>query len=59
MLEELEQDVTTNKLYLSPRLSDAGRRNYEQLLRAAIQKGDEVSLANSLDAPGMQLEVQN
>jgi len=48
MLEELEQDVAANKLYLSPRLSDAGRRNYEKLLRSAIQNGDDVSLANSL-----------
>jgi len=48
MLNELEQDVASNKLYLSPRLNDAGRRNYENLLRSAIQKGDDVSLANSL-----------
>jgi hypothetical protein len=48
MLDELEQDVTANKLYLSPRLNDAGHRNYEKLLRSAIQNGDDVSLANSL-----------
>lgn len=48
MLDELEQDVTANKLYLSPRLSDASRRNYEKLLRSAVQNGDDVSLANSL-----------
>lgn len=48
MLDELEQDVTANKLYLSQRLNDAGRRNYEKLLRSAIQNGDDVSLANSL-----------
>lgn len=48
MLDELAQDVASNKLYLSPRLNDAGRRNYEKLLRSAIQNGDDVSLANSL-----------
>lgn len=48
MLDKLQQDVTANKLYLSPRLSDAGRRNYEKLLRLAIQNGEDVSLANSL-----------
>ena len=48
MLDELEQDVASNKLYLSPRLNDAGRRNYENLMRSAIQKGDDISLANSL-----------
>lgn len=48
MLDELEQDVASNKLYSSPRLNDAGRRNYENSLRSAIQKGDDVSLANSL-----------
>ncbi|MCJ7791157.1 MAG: hypothetical protein MUP49_01895 [Dehalococcoidia bacterium] len=48
MLDELEQDVASNKLYISPRLNDAGRRNYEKLLRSAMQNGDDVSLANSL-----------
>ena len=48
MLEELAQDVTSNKLYISPRLNNDGRRNYEKLLRSAIQSGDDVSLANSL-----------
>lgn len=48
VLDELAQDVTSNKLYISPRLNDAGRRNYEKLLRSAIQSGDDVSLANSL-----------
>jgi len=48
MLNELEQDIASNKLYLSPRLNDAGHRNYEKMLRSAIQNGDDVSLANSL-----------
>ena len=48
MLDELEHDVASTKLYISPRLNDAGRRNYEKLLRSAIQNGDDVSLANSL-----------
>jgi len=48
MLDELEQDITANKLYLSSRLNDTGRRNYEKLLRSAIQNGDDVFLANSL-----------
>jgi len=48
MLDELDHDVTANKLYLSPRLDDAGCRNYEKLLRSAIQSGDEFSLASSV-----------
>lgn len=48
MLDELDRDITGSSLYLSPRLDDAGRRNYEKLLRSAIQNGDDVSLANSL-----------
>ena len=48
MLYELEQDVASNKLYISSRLNVAGRRNYEKLLRSAIQNGDNASLANSL-----------
>jgi hypothetical protein len=48
MFNELEKDVTLNKLYISPRLNVEGRRDYEQLLRSAIQNGDDISLAHSL-----------
>ena len=35
MVDEIELDVRLGRLYLSPRLSDRGRRDYEGLLREA------------------------
>jgi hypothetical protein len=53
MLEELEHDVKSGKLYLSPRLSEQGRKDYEGLLRQAIQgAGNDVTLADSLRSGG-------
>lgn len=52
MLDELELDVARGTLYISPRLSECGLREYETLLRAAIERGDDESLANSLRAGG-------
>lgn len=48
MLEELELDVTSGTLYLSPRLSESGRSEYESLLREAIKSGNDDSLAQAL-----------
>jgi hypothetical protein len=48
MMEELEHDVERGQLYFSPRLSERGRRDYESLLRAAIESLNDVLLADSL-----------
>jgi len=48
MLDELEHDVEQGTLYFSPRLSERGRRDYESLLRAAIESLNDVLLADSL-----------
>ncbi len=48
MVEELELDLAQGTLYISPRLSERGVRDYEPLLREAIENGNEVSLSASL-----------
>lgn len=48
MLDELEKDVERGTLYFSPRLSERGRRDYESLMRAAIESLNDVLLADSL-----------
>ena len=50
MLEELERDRGGDRLYIDPRLSERGRADYPGLLRAAIESGTEVSLADALRA---------
>jgi len=52
MLEEIEQDITANKLYYSPRLSPQGRQQYPELLRNAVRNGSDQSLASELRAYG-------
>lgn len=52
MLEELALDVANGTLYISARLSDRGRADYEQLLREAITNKDEVWLAGALRSGG-------
>jgi hypothetical protein len=52
MLEEIAQDVAEGKLYCSPRLSQAGRRQYPDLLRNAAGSGTDGSLAAELSTPG-------
>ena len=48
MLDELEHDVEQGSLYFSPRLSERGRRDYESLLRAAVESLNDVLLADAL-----------
>ena len=48
MLDELEGDVAGGRLYISPRLSERGQRDFESLIRAAIASGDDQSLVDSL-----------
>ncbi len=48
MLEEVEYDVARNQLHISPFLSGQGQHDYANLLRDAIQHGNDESLAESL-----------
>lgn len=48
MLEEIEFDVARSNLYISPRLSASGAREYPDLLREAARNGTEASLAAEL-----------
>lgn len=52
MLDEVEQDLANNNLYLSPRLSEAGLRDYPDALRTASRSGNEVTLATVLRGSG-------
>lgn len=48
MLEELELDITTTKLYISPRLTEEGVRIWPDLLREAFRNYDDNWLAEQL-----------
>lgn len=55
MLDEMDYDVQHNLLHISPFLSGQGQRDYANLLRAALEKGTEESLAAWL---GQQRRIQ-
>jgi len=48
MLKEVEYDLDHNNLYKSTRLNGRGNNEYANLLKCAIQSGNEVTLAESL-----------
>jgi hypothetical protein len=48
MLEEVEYDISHNQLHISPILSGQGQRDYVNLLREAIQSGNDGTLAEHL-----------
>src|SRR5579863_860345 len=48
MLEEFELDIQENRLYFSHRLSSIGTTEYPGLLKAAIESGNDASLAEAL-----------
>ncbi|MCI0549792.1 MAG: hypothetical protein L0287_02425 [Anaerolineae bacterium] len=48
MLDEMEYDISNNQLHISPFLSGQGQRDYANLLRDAIQSGNDETLAQSL-----------
>ena len=52
MSEEVDRDAAQGALYLSPRLTDRGRRSWPELLRAAVRNGNERTLAESLMGTG-------
>src|SRR5512141_1165119 len=48
MLAEVEYDVAHNQLHISPFLSGQGQRDYVNLLREAVQRGNDETLAQVL-----------
>src|SRR5512139_2872605 len=48
MLDEVEYDIAHNQLHISPFLSGQGQRDYVNLLREAIQSGNDQTLAEHL-----------
>jgi len=48
MLDEMEYDIGNNQLHISPFLSGQGQRDYANLLREALQSGNDETLAQSL-----------
>lgn len=52
MLTEFEAEKATGSPYRGERLTPAGRAAFPNLMRQAIQTGNEQSLTNSLLAPG-------
>ena len=47
MLEEMDYDIAHDQVHISPFLSGQGQRDYANLLREAIQHGDDETLAKS------------
>jgi hypothetical protein len=57
MLSEVDRDIAagpgpTGVLYLSPRLSTQGISDYPELLRDAVQSGNDATLADALASHG-------
>jgi hypothetical protein len=50
MLAELEDDIQQNRLHISPYLSGQGVRDYPNLLRDALERGTDETLAETLRA---------
>ena len=48
MLAEMEHDIANNALHISPFLSGQGQRDYANLLREAIENGNDETLAQNL-----------
>lgn len=48
MSDEIEYDIAHNQLHISPFLSGQGQRDYANILREAIQSGNDETLAEHL-----------
>ncbi len=57
MVEEVDLDVAGGTLYLSPWLSEGGRRDWSGLLREAVDRHNDDWLANQLRQRGRILET--
>lgn len=55
MLTEIEHDIAAGALYLTPRLAPQGVNDYPDLLRDAVQAGDDGTLAGALSSYGRLL----
>src|ERR1044072_1856616 len=49
MLEEIEDDIRQQKLYLSDRLNITGQENYQNYLLLSVTSGDEATFEKLLD----------
>lgn len=58
MLEEVQADVDGGALYVSARLSAVGAQRYPELLREAVTRGDDASLAEGLRSAGMMNSIE-
>jgi hypothetical protein len=53
MVEEIDRDVSSGSLYISPRLSPAGAAAYPELFKAAVLGGTEATLAGEFRRRGI------
>lgn len=53
MAAEVDRDIATGALYLSPRLTEQGAREWPDLLRAAVTSGTDDGLAQQLISQGL------
>lgn len=53
MLSELERDLTSDAVYISPRLTEAGARAWPEILREALASHDDAWIASSLRSQGL------
>lgn len=53
MIEEIEQDIASGKLYISPRLNSKGRDMYAEMLKEAAASFDDGWLANKIRSEGL------
>lgn len=53
MVGEFDDDVSNGRLYISPRLSAEGRREYPDLLREALELHDDAWLAGQIRDRGL------
>jgi len=58
MVEELDLDISTGRLYISPRLTSGGARAWPDLLREAFLKYDDDWLASQIRALGIMRETE-
>ena len=55
MIKELDGDISSDRLYLSPRLNELGRNAYPGLLRSACTDGTAESFALAIQSGGFLL----
>jgi hypothetical protein len=58
MREEIDSDVAAGNLFISPRLTPIGARDYPKNLQDAVASGDETTLAAQLRRPGQMQSME-